>query len=465
MQQGFVVPGNMAMLTDLYELTMAASYFEHRQNDRATFDLFVRTLPPQRSYLMFAGLEQALHYLTHLSFDDDAIRYLRSTRLFSASFLSYLRTVRFRGHVDAMPEGTVFFPQEPVMRVTGNIIESQIVETFLLNTINLQSLIATKASRVVEAAAGRPVVDFGLRRAQGMDAGLKVARAAYLAGCAGTSNVLAGQHYGIPIFGTMAHSFVQSFPSEMASFRAFVETFPTGTTLLIDTYETLQGARQAVVVARELAQRGHRLGGVRLDSGDLLALSRSVRRILDQQRLHDVQIFASGNLTEHRIAELIRRGAPIDAFGVGTDLSVSADAPSLDVVYKMSEVVRGGRRFPTLKLSPKKRTYPGRKQVHRREQHGRYIGDMLALEEERVPGRPLLRPVLRGGRLVGPLPSLSSVRAHAAAERAKLPSRLRGLGKAHSYPVRLSAGVRRAVQEFRRRLREVPSEQRDVSMP
>jgi nicotinate phosphoribosyltransferase len=443
---------NIAMLTDLYELTMAASYHEHRPDDRATFDLFVRKLPPHRSYLVFAGLEQALCYLTRLSFNPDAIQYLRSKRLFPSSFLSHLKTIRFHGDVDAMPEGTVFFPDEPVLRVTGNLIEAQIVETLLLNTINLQTLIATKAARVVEAAEGRPVVEFGLRRAQGTDAGLKGARAAYLAGCAGTSNVLAGQLFGIPIFGTMAHSFVQAFPSELDAFRAFAKTFPSGTTLLIDTYDNVRGAQHAAIVARELARHGHRLGGVRLDSGDLITASRSVRRILDARKLRKVTIFASGNLTEYRIQEIVRRRAPIDAFGIGTELSVSADAPSLDLVYKLSEVVSGETKTPTLKLSAGKQTYPGRKQVFRLERDERFVGDILALDHERVSGRPLLKPVMRKGRLVGPLPSLSSLRRHAAAERRQLPSKLRSLTEARPYPIHIGPGLRRTAQECRRRL-------------
>ncbi|MGH7254664.1 MAG: nicotinate phosphoribosyltransferase, partial [Nitrospirales bacterium] len=426
-RQEFVTPENMGLLTDLYELTMAASYFEHCRLDRATFDLFVRKLPPQRSYLVFAGLEHACFYLTHLSFGPEAIRYLRSTGQFSAGFLKYLRGFRFRGNVDAMPEGTIFFPNEPVLRVSGNIIETQIVETYLLNAINLQSLIATKASRVVTAAQGRPVIEFGLRRTHGADAGLKGARAAYLAGCAGSSNVLAGQVYGIPVFGTMAHSFVQAFPSELEAFRAFAQTYPSGTTLLIDTFDTARGAHHAVHVARELAREGHRLGGVRLDSGDLVALSQEVRKILDKEGLTGVKIFASGNLHEARIATMLREGACLDAFGVGTELSVSGDAPHLDVVYKMSEVVRKGTRYPTLKLSAHKQSFPGHKQVYRREEDGRIMEDVLAVQGEQVRGRPLLRPVLRNGRLVRALPSLVSIRRHAERERRTLPPALREL--------------------------------------
>lgn len=454
----FVTPDNMLLLTDLYELTMAASYHEHGPHDRATFDLFVRKLPPERSYLMFAGLDQVVFYLTHLSVGSDAIRYLRSTGLFPPSFLTYLRTLRFRGDLDAMPEGTVFFPHEPVLRVTANIIEAQVVETFLLNAVNVQTLIATKACRVLEAAAGRPVVEFGLRRAHGMDAGLKGARAAYLAGCAGSSNVLAGRLYGVPVFGTMAHAFVQSFPSEMEAFRAFTSTFPKGTTLLIDTYDTVRGARRAARVAQDLARHGKRLGGVRLDSGDLMALSRQVRRLLDARGLRHVKIFATGNLTEQRIREMVMRHAPIDAFGVGTDLSVSADAPSLDVVYKMSEAVRSGRTMPTLKLSAHKQTYPGRKQVYRIERRGRSVEDILALEGESVPGRPLLVPVLRKGRLVRRLPPLPASRRYAAVERAKLPAQLRELDGSATYPVRISPGLERLTGTCRRTLERAQRE-------
>jgi len=446
----FVTPDNMMLLTDLYELTMAASYHEHRPDDRATFELFVRKLPPKRSYLMFAGLDQVLFYLTHLSASSDAIRYLRSTGLFPPSFLTYLRTLRFRGDLDAMPEGTVFFPYEPVLRVTANLIEAQLVETFLLNAVNVQTLVATKACRVLEAAAGREVVEFGLRRAHGMDAGLKGARAAYLAGCVGSSNVLAGRLYGIPVFGTMAHAFVQAFPSEREAFQAFTTTFPKGTTLLIDTYDTLAGAGDAARVAQGLARHGTRLGGVRLDSGDLIALSRQVRRLLNARHLRHVKIYATGNLTEQRIMEIVRRGAPIDAFGVGTELSVSADAPSLDVVYKLSEVVRDGKIIPTLKLSAHKRTYPGRKQVYRVERRGRPVEDILALEGESVPGRPLLVPVLRNGRLVRRLPSLSAIRRQATGERARLPTNLRGLDARASYPVRISPGLQRLTESCRR---------------
>lgn len=445
----FVTRDNMALLTDLYELCMAAAYFEQAPRATATFDLFVRKLSPRRSYLVFAGLERALSYLAHLRFHPRAIRYLRSLGLFSQEFLSYLQRLRFRGDVEAMPEGTVFFPNEPVLRVRANIIEAQLVETFLLNAVTLPTLIASKAARVVEAARGRPVVEFGLRRAHGADAGLEGARAACIGGCAGTSNVLAGQEYGLPIFGTMAHAFVQAFATETDAYRAFVRTFPRGTTLLIDTYDTLGGAERAARVAQELRRVGGRLGGVRLDSGDLLADSRRVRRILDRASCGDVKIFASGNLTDESVAALVRNGAPINAFGVGTDLSVSADAPTLDTVYKLSEITRDGRPEPTMKLSLHKQTYPGRKQVRRIVRNGVMVADILALEDEPAPGRPLLQPVMRGGRPVAAPPALADVRRHAARERARLPVGLRRLTGGPVYPVRISPGLRRLVGEVR----------------
>jgi len=446
----FVTRDNMALLTDLYQLTMATAYYEHRRRDIATFDLFVRRLPPERSYLMFAGLERALDYLTQFSFPAPAIRYLKTTKLFSAKFLDYLEGLRFRGDVDAMPEGTVFFPNEPVLRITANIVEAQLVETFLLNAVTLATVIASKAARVVEAARGRPVIEFGLRRAQGVDAGVMGARAAYIAGCTGTSNVLAGQLYGIPVVGTMAHAFVQAFASEVDAFRAFVRTFPHGTTLLIDTYDTVEGARRAVRVDRELRRTGGTLGAVRLDSGNLGTLSRRVRRVLDQAGCRHVKIFASGSLNEHAITQLLEGDAPIDAFGVGTDLSVSTDAPSIDTVYKLSEVEQDGRHRFTMKLSTNKHTYPGRKQVFRAVRNRRMVADTLGLEREHLPGRPLLQPVMRRGRRVRPSPTLDAVRRYAEQERMRLPRGLRAFEGAASYPVRISPGLGRLVRQWLR---------------
>jgi len=395
---GFVTEQTMGLLTDLYELTMAQSYFREGRNDLATFDLFVRHLPPRRSFLVSAGLDTALDYLERLHFPEEGIAYLRSLGLFDDDFLAYLREFRFTGDVRAIPEGEVFFPPEPLLQITAPRIEGQIVETFLLNQLNLQTMIASKAARVVLAARGRPVVDFSPRRDHGTDAAMKVARSSYLAGCVGTSNVLAGMVYGIPVYGTMAHSYVMSFDDELEAFRAYARQFPDRCILLIDTYDTVQGARNAVVVAQELRARGHRLRGVRIDSGDLADLSRKVRAVLDEAGFPDVQIFASGDLNEDRIAELLDAGAPIDAFGVGTEMGVSYDAPALGGVYKLVEDTSGYR----IKRSTGKVTLPGRKQVWRIVRESRMAGDVIALADEPPPpdASPLLVEVMRGGRRI-----------------------------------------------------------------
>ncbi len=351
-----------ALFTDLYELTMAASYFREGMNDEATFSLFVRRLPPKRSFLVAAGLEDVVRFLLDFRFSEDAVGYLRSLGQFPEDFLDALTTLRFTGTVRAVPEGTPVFADEPLLEVTAPLIEAQLVEAAVMNLCHLHTVQASKAARVVLAARGRPVVDFGLRRTHGVAAGLTAARAAFIAGAAMTSNVLAAMHYGIPPAGTMAHSYVQAFPHEIDAFRAFARTFPAGPTLLIDTYDTIAAAHKAVVVARELAARGQRLAGVRLDSGDIPALAREVRRIFDAAGLSDVRIFVSGGLDEEIIEDYLDAGAPIDAFGVGTRMNVSADAPYLDMAYKL--VQYGGRNVA--KLSPGKATWPDAKQVWRR---------------------------------------------------------------------------------------------------
>src|SRR3990170_696769 len=368
---------NMSMFTDLYELTMCASYFDNDKFEPATFYLFVRRLPENRGYLLFAGLEQVLQFLKTVKFTDEHLTYLKKQG-FNRQFLDYLRNFKFTGDVWAIPEGTVAFPCEPLIRVTAPIIEAQLVETFLLNTVNLQTMIATKASRVVQAAKGKGVVEFGLRREHGVDAGMKVARCSYIAGCQGTSNVLAGMQYGIPLFGTMAHSFVMSFEKEVNAFRAFAKTFPDKSTLLIDTYNDLAGAEKAAVVAKELEAKGCKLGGVRLDSGDLAEISKKVRQLLDEKELGYVSIFASGDLDEYKIEELLRKGAKIDAFGVGTRMGTSADKPYVDVIYKLCETLSSRGEFsPIMKLSEGKITLPGRKQVFRRkDKKGNCAGDV-----------------------------------------------------------------------------------------
>jgi nicotinate phosphoribosyltransferase len=442
------------LATDLYELTMAAAYLENGMADRiATFELFVRTLPPRRGYLVVAGLQQAVEYLRSLSFDPPALDYLRGLPVFrhvSDGFFEGLGRLRFTGDVDAMPEGTVAFANEPLLRVRAPIIEAQIVETFLLATVNFQTLIATKAARVLEAAAGRQVIEFGARRAHGFDAAIHGARAAYLAGCAGTSNVLAGRRFGIPVFGTAAHSFTMAFPAEEEAFRAFYRLFPEHSTLLIDTYDTVQGARNAAAL-------GPGVRAVRLDSGDLLTLSRTVRAILDEAGLTATRIFASGDLSEERIAALLGQGAPIDMFGVGTDLATSRDAPALGGVYKLVGTEFDGQRHPVLKLSEGKATFPGAKQVFRQAAAapgGRLTieGDVLGLHDESLPGEPLLAPVLRRGELSAPLPDLEAARALARAQIDALPAATRRLEDPESLPVRLSP----ALQELTRQLTARP---------
>jgi nicotinate phosphoribosyltransferase len=437
-----------ALFTDLYELTMAASYARERMHGEATFSLFVRRLPAHRSFLIAAGLEDVLAFLESFAFSEAALTYLRSLGIFEASFLDLLRGVRFTGSVRALPEGTVVFPDEPLLEVTAPIMESQLVETAVINFVHLQTMLASKAVRSVLAARGRAIVDFGLRRTHGIDAGLKAARCAYIAGATMTSNVLAGCHAGIPPTGTMAHSYVMAFPDELEAFRAFARAFPSSTTLLIDTYDTVAGAHKAVVVAREMQRQGHRLAGVRLDSGDLAELSREVRAILDAAGLSYVKIFASGGLDEDEIARCLAAGAPIDAFGVGTRMNVSADAPYFDMAYKL--VRYAGR--DVLKLSPGKATWPGEKQVYRhRGADGRFHHDLLALREEAAAGggEPLLTAVMGGGRRAEAPPTLATIRARCAAQVAALPERLRQLATDEPYAVEASARLvarRRALE-------------------
>jgi nicotinate phosphoribosyltransferase len=444
---GYVTPDNVALLTDLYELAMADSYHRQGMNDRATFALFVRSLPPGRAFLVSAGLDTALAYLEHLHFGDDAIRYLRSLGMFSDGFLDSLRAFRFTGDVRAIPEGEIFFPPEPLLEVSGPRIEAQIVETFLLNTLNFQVMVASKAARTVLAARGRGVVDFSPRRDHGADAALKVARAAFIAGCTGTSNVLAGMLYGLPVVGTMAHSYVMSFSDELEAFRAFTHDFPNNAVLLIDTYETLAGVTNAITVGREMRARGGRLRGVRIDSGDLVVQSRAARAALDGAGFKDTQIFLSGDLNEYRIAELLDQGAAVDAFGVGTELGTSPDAPNVGGVYKLVEDEKGYR----IKLSTGKATLPGRKQVWRRaDAEGQPSGDLLTLHDEPPPDghTPLLTEAMRGGRRVGS-ESLAEIRKRCTMRLAALPDELRALEDAISYPVALSPALAALQQRMR----------------
>ena len=433
--------GDAALFTDLYELTMAAGFFREGVSGSATFSLYVRRLPPERGFLVAAGLADVLEYLRGFRFSPDAVDYLRSLGRFEPAFLAHLAALRFTGQVRAMREGTVVFAEEPLLEITGPLIEAQLLETAVINFCHVQTLLASKAARVVMAANGRGLAEFGLRRSHGTDAGMKAARCAFLAGFDSTSNVLAGRTYGVPLSGTMAHSFVTAFPREIDAFLAYARAFPDSAVLLLDTYDTAAAARQAVAVARGLAADGHRLAGVRLDSGDLAALSREVRAILDGGGFPDVRIIVSGGLDEHDVAALLSAGAPIDGFGVGTKLDVSADAPSLEMVYKL--VSFGGR--DTLKVSPEKETWVGAKQVvRRRDADGRLAGDTLGLASEDVPAdtEALLEPVMRDGRLIGPHPALETLRAHCAGQVAALPEGVRRLREPDGYSVAPSDALR-----------------------
>jgi nicotinate phosphoribosyltransferase len=440
-----------ALFTDLYELTMAAVYFRRRMHQPASFSLFVRRLPPERAFLVAAGLEDVLEFLATFRFSGESIAGLRSLGRFQADFLDFLEGLRFTGDVHAVPEGTVLFADEPLLEVTAPMVEAQIMETALLNFCHCQTLIASKAVRSVIAARGRPIAEFGLRRTPGTDAGMKAARSAFIAGCALTSNVLAGTEYGIPLTGTMAHSYVTAFAQEAAAFEAFAESFPDSTVLLLDSYDTIAAAHKAVAVGQRLAAKGHRLSGVRLDSGDLVTLARKVREILDSAGLPEVEIFVSGGLDELAIEQLLAAGSPIDAFGVGTRMNVSADAPSLDMVYKLVDYA--GRAV--LKLSEGKETWVGAKALYRRRgSDDRFEGDLLALRDEPAPdgfGEALLEPVMRAGRLLRPHPPLPEIRDHCAVQIAALPEGLKQLHAHSAYPVRVSDGLRERQQAAKER--------------
>lgn len=437
---------NSLLLTDLYELSMLEAYAAHGMADTAVFELFVRKLPEQRGFLLAAGLAEAVEFLEQMHFTEDELAWLAASGMFSAGFVRSLATLRFTGDVDALPEGTVFFPDEPVLRVTAPLPQAQLVETRLINLIHFQTVIASKAARMVLAACGRQLVDFGLRRAHGAEAGMLAARASYLAGFDATATVQAGREFGIPLVGTMAHSFIQAHDDEATAFARFAEVRPQGLTLLIDTYDTEHGAAAAASLAPRLAAHGITLAAVRLDSGDLAAHARAVRGILDAAGLQSVRILASGGLDERRIARLVQGGAPIDGFGVGTSLTTASDAPALDCAYKLQEYAGRARR----KRSEGKATWPGRKQVYRRyHPDGTIAGDVIALLDEVVEGEPLLRPAMRGGWRVADLPSLARARSFAAAALRRLPAPLRRLEPA-PVPVEISAGVRRLAAEIDR---------------
>ncbi len=424
------------LFTDLYELTMAASYYAHRIFSPATFSLFIRDTHLTRSFFVAAGLEDVLDELTGFHFSGQDIEYLETTGLFSEEFISYLAQLRFSGDVYAMPEGTIFFANEPVLEVTAPIIEAQLIETFVLNTIGFQTMVASKAARCVHAADGRPLIDFSLRRTQGQDAGIKVARSTYLAGFAATSNVLAGRIYAIPTSGTMAHSYIEAFDSELDAFSAYADTFPDNSIFLIDTYDTLEGANNTVRIAKEMKKKGHALIGVRLDSGDMADLSKKVRKIFDDAGFFDVKVFASSGFDEFKIAKYIAEGAKVDAFGVGTKVGVSSDAPFLDVVYKM---VRFKDR-DVKKLSPGKITLAGEKQVFRKSNpNGCYLEDIIGVRDEKVSGgAPLLEKVMENGKLLYPHLSLDVVRDRLKKNFSLLDDKYKSIHDKVDYPVKLS---------------------------
>jgi len=430
-----------ALLTDLYELTMAAGYFEAGKTaERAVFELAVRRLPPRRNFVIAAGLPQVVDYLLNLSFTAEEIAYLRDLPQFrnvSSAFFDYLRDFRFTGDLFAVPEGTPLFADEPMLTLRAPIAEAQIPETYLLSALSFQSLIATKAARCVEAGGGRSIVEFGTRRAHTPEAGVLGARAAYIGGCAGTSNTLAGFRYGIPVMGTVAHSWVMAFCSESEAFRQAQRLLGESAVQLIDTYDTIKGAHRA-------AEAKGPFWGVRIDSGDYLAVTRQVRGILDDAGHADARIMVSGDLDEYRIRDLLAAGTPIDGFGVGTQLSVSADAPTLSTVYKLVELeICGIQRF-TAKFSDDKPSYPGSKQIFR-DTHR----DVIARSGECGRGEALLRPIILGGRLLEPLPTLEQARQRAAASLASLPASLRQLDEAEPWPVIHSRELRELIERTR----------------
>ncbi|MCY4415037.1 MAG: nicotinate phosphoribosyltransferase [Chloroflexi bacterium] len=442
-----VPAGELGLLTDFYELTMAQSYFAEGMDGEATFSLYVREYPPDRGYMVAAGIDDAIDCLGALSFDDASVGYLRDTGVFTEEFLDYLRGFRFTGSVRAIPEGSLFFTDEPVLEVTAPVIAAQLAETIIINQVQYQSLLATKSARCVDAAEGRPLADFAARRTHGSEASLRMARASYIAGFGATSNVLAARRYGIPPTGTMAHSYITSFDDEADAFRAYARRFPDRSILLLDTYDTINAAHIAVDVAKDMEADGHRLTGVRLDSGDFDDLSRQVRSILDDAGLDYVRIVASGGLDEYELERLIRGGAPIDMFGVGTRVGVSADAPYCDMVYKM--VCYDGR--PVMKLSAGKSSLPGGKQVFRHyDGEGMMAGDVIALDHEAIDSaEPLLQLVMSDGRRAIPASPIDSARQRVADGLAALPEEHRKLRAPDRYPVSTSAGVQRLDAEIR----------------
>jgi len=449
------------LLTDLYQINMMQAYLDHGDTDIAVFELFFRSLPARRGFLLAAGLDQALDFLENLRFSAEEIAWLESTGRFSKKLLDYLGDFRFTGEVHAMPEGTVFFVNEPILRVTAPLPQAQLVESRLINILHFESLIASKAARCVLAAPGKLLVDFGMRRAHGAEAGLLAARASYLAGFAGTATVLAGQAFDIPLYGTMAHSFIEAQDDEMAAFENFARSRPDNVVLLLDTYDTEAAAKKVVALAPRLKASGITIRGIRLDSGDLISLSRSVRAIFDRGGLRDVTIFASGGLDEDALAEITKAHAPIDGFGIGTSLTTSSDVPAIDCVYKLQEYAGLARR----KLSEKKATWPGRKQVWRQcDANGRMAGDLISLDRHAAAGpvgsagwvgtvEPLIQHVMRDGRRLARSPSLDEIRLHTRRELERLPEGLRRLEAGATYPVKIADDLIQLADEVDERMR------------
>ena len=472
-QSGLLTESNMALFADYYELTMGKADFDSGNNAICTENYFVRSIP-QGQYMIAAGLEQVMHYILNLRFTDADLQWLKEssdksesserdkpTPDMSDDFLDYLRHFKFDGDIYAVSEGTPVFPNEPLINVTGRSIDIQIFETYLLNVMNFQTLIATKTARIVHAARGRTCFDFGARRAHGRDAGILAARASFIGGAAGTSLVIAGQYFNIPYVGTTAHKFIMDRSSELEAFRDYAKSFPHNTLLLIDTYDTIQGAKNACIVGKEMKANGTQLRGVRLDSGDLLALSKAVRAIFDEAGLHDVQIFASNDLDEFQIDKLLAAGAPIDGFGVGTRLATGANfnpltgeggASALPGVYKHVERIEGEKVTVTMKLSEDrgKSTLPGRKQLHRLyDDDGNYVKDVISLWDENLHNsEPLLVPVVLKGELVYSFPDMAAMQTKAKTELARLPKPYKGLTEAKEYPVVLSAGLEDLLEEL-----------------
>jgi nicotinate phosphoribosyltransferase len=432
-----------ALLVDLYQLTMLQAYAARGMAGTAVFEFFVRKLPPTRGFLLAAGLEQVLRFLEAFRFQPAELDWLRSSGKFDDAFVDALAALRFTGDVDAMPEGTAFFPDEPILRITAPLPQAQVIETRIVNLLHFQTLIAAKAARMVLAAPEMTLIDFGLRRAHGAEAGLLAARASYVAGFAGTATVLAERAFGVPSFGTMAHSFIQAHADETAAFESFAQAQPNNVVLLIDTYDTLDGARTVVRLAPKLRAAGIRVRAVRLDSGDLIELARQVRGILDAGGLQEVQIFASGGIDETSLQAMVAAGAPIGGCGIGTSLTTSGDAPSLDCAYKLQEYDGVARR----KRSTGKATWPGRKQVYRQaDAAGRFAGDVLTLADDVAEGTPLLQPVMCDGRRLTPAPALADVRAHAADQLTRLPEPLRRL-EPSPYPVTVAPALQQLARD------------------